>query len=212
MSPDAPLEQLKPFIASRLDPLDRAPSAPSRSDFDLNPTMARKEGRLREAAVLIPLVERDGKLTVLLTRRSDSLRDHTGQVAFPGGRLDPGETAPAAALREAREEIALDPAFVTLAGLSTDYETGTGFHVTPVVGFVRPGFTLRPDEAEVADVFEVPFAWLMDPANHERRSYDLPGGGTRWFHAIAYRERTIWGATAGMVRALFDRLYGEGAG
>ena len=204
----------KALIRARLDPLESfRPAEPARrSDFDLNPGWSGERPRpLREAAVLVPLVEREEGLSVLLTRRADTLTSHAGQIAFPGGRLDPGETPWAAALREAEEEIGLDPSLVEVAGLSSSYETGTGFHVTPVVGFVRPGFEVRPREAEVADVFETPFAFLMDAANHERRFYDLPDGGRRWFYAVPYQERVIWGATAGMVRCLWERLQCEAA-
>jgi 8-oxo-dGTP pyrophosphatase MutT (NUDIX family) len=163
---------------------------------------------LHPAAVLVPLVERAGGLTVLLTKRSDTLRNHSGQVAFPGGRCEPGEAPWDAALREAQEEIGLDPSFVTLAGLSTGYRTVSDFHIIPVVGFVRPGFQLKINDAEVADVFEAPFAYLMNPANHERRFHEQPDTGLRrHYYAMPYEERFIWGATAGMLRALYDRLY-----
>lgn len=202
------------LLRARLDPLESfTPAAPAqRSDFDLNPEWndARPAAWV-EAAVLIPLIERDAGLSVLLTRRADTLNRHAGQVAFPGGRLEAGETPWAAALREAQEEIDLDPAFVEVAGLGSSYQTGTGFHVTPVVGFLKSGFAVAPQEAEVAEIFEIPFAALMDAANHERRHWDLPGGQRRWFYAIPYGERTVWGATAGMVRSLWERLYEEAA-
>jgi 8-oxo-dGTP pyrophosphatase MutT (NUDIX family) len=149
---------------------------------------------------------------VILTRRADTLRRHTGQIALPGGRRDPGETASQTALREAHEEIGLDPAFVSLAGLSTPYRTGTGFLVTPVVGFVRPGFTLTASPDEVADIFETPFGFLMDPANYEQQERALPSGELRRFYATTYEDRYIWGATAGMLRALYERLYGAALG
>jgi 8-oxo-dGTP pyrophosphatase MutT (NUDIX family) len=136
---------------------------PARSDFDLNPGAERPERTLRPAAVLIPVIAGPEGATVLMTRRSDSLASHTGQIAFPGGRLDPGETAIEAALREAFEEVALDPALVEVLGVGDAYETGTGFLVTPVVGWLtaRPQTTPSPDE--VAEVFEVPWDFLMDP-------------------------------------------------
>jgi 8-oxo-dGTP pyrophosphatase MutT (NUDIX family) len=163
---------------------------------------------VRPAAVLVGLIERKEGLSVLLTRRSDSLRSHTGQVAFPGGRMDPGETPWQAALREAEEEVGLSPSHVSLAGLSTPYRTGTGFLVTPVVGFVPPDLSFTPNPHEVADVFETPFGFLMDPANYERRHYDLPDGRRRHYYAMTWENQLIWGATAGMLRALHDRLYG----
>ncbi|MDR3509608.1 MAG: CoA pyrophosphatase, partial [Caulobacteraceae bacterium] len=166
---------------------------------------------LKAAAVLVPLVEREAGVTVLLTRRADTLRSHGGQVAFPGGQIDAGETPWAAALREAREEIGLDAGLVTLAGLSCGYQTTSGFDITPVVGFVEPNFTLKANPAEVADIFESPFAFLMNPDNHERRFLDGTDGARRHFYAMPYQERLIWGATAGILRALYERLYGATA-
>ena len=146
---------------------------------------------------------------MLLTRRADTLRRHTGQVAFPGGRCDPGETPWETALREAQEEIGLDPTHVELVGLSTPYRTaGTGYQITPVVGFVSPGFTLTPNPDEVADIFETPFGFLMDPANLEQQERETPAGDRRRFYAATWEGQYIWGATAGMLRALYDRLYG----
>ena len=208
--------ELRDWIGEHLDPLEaHDPAHPHHggriaSDFDLSkaygPTEA--DGPLTPAAVLIGLVERDHGLTVLLTRRADTLRRHTGQVALPGGRRDPGETPWQTALREAHEEIGLEPRFVSVAGLSTPYRTGTGFLITPVVGFVRPGFTLEANPAEVADIFETPFGFLMDPANLEEHERELPNGERRRFYAYTHEDRFIWGATAGMLRALYDRLYG----
>ncbi|HEY5105158.1 MAG TPA: CoA pyrophosphatase [Caulobacteraceae bacterium] len=204
--------QLRAWIAGHLDPLDATPSddgAPVRSDFDLNPAHAPSQSvELTPAAVLVGLVEHADGLSVILTRRADTLRRHTGQIAFPGGRTDPGETPWATALREANEEIGLDPALVSLAGLSTPYRTGTGFHITPVVGFIAPGAALTANPDEVADIFETPFGFLMDPANHEQHRRTVPGGEERRFYAMTWEDRFIWGATAGMLRALYDRLYG----
>ena len=147
--------------------------------------------------------------TVLMTRRSDSLASHTGQIAFPGGRLDPGETAGQAALREAFEEVALDPGVVELLGLGDPYETGTGFLVTPVVGWLTAPPQVTPSPDEVAEVFEAPWDFLMDPVNHRRDYYDPEDGPRRWFWAMPYRERYIWGVTAGILKGLFVRLYGD---
>lgn len=199
-------------MARHLDPLegDPAQGVAVRSDFDLSaaygPTEA--DGPLTPASVLIALVEREAGLSVILTRRADHLRRHTGQVALPGGRRDPGETPWQTALREAHEEIGLHPDFVTVIGLSTPYRTGTGYLITPVVGFVRAGFTLTANPDEVADIFETPFGFLMDPANLEEHERELPTGETRRFYAYTHEDRFIWGATAGMLRALYDRLYG----
>ena len=210
MNPNAPADELRDWIGRRLDPFDAASSSHEpRSDFDLNPMMNAGEPiAVRPAAVLVGLIERKEGLSVLLTRRSDSLRSHTGQVAFPGGRMDPGESPWQAALREAEEEVGLSPSHVSLAGLSTPYRTGTGFLVTPVVGFVPPDLSFTPNPHEVADVFETPFGFLMDPANYELRHYDLPDGRRRHYYAMTWENQLIWGATAGMLRALHDRLYG----
>ncbi len=204
-------EELRRWIASHLDPLDATivGGMQVRSDFDLNPAHTHEApASLTPAAVLVGLVERAEGLTVLLTRRADSLRQHTGQIALPGGRCDPGETPWTTALREAEEEIGLSPDLVELAGLSTPYQTRTGYYITPVVGFVTPSFTLAPNPHEVADIFETPFGFLMDPSNHEQHHREVPGGDVRRFYAMTWEDRYIWGATAGMLRALYDRLYG----
>lgn len=186
-----------------------ADALPARSDFDLNPD-ARMSGRtLRPAAVLIPVIARTEGATVLMTRRSDSLASHTGQIAFPGGRLDPGETAVEAALREAFEEVALDPGVVEVLGIGDPYETVTGFLVTPVVGWLTEPPSVKASPDEVAEVFEAPWDFLMDPANHRRDSYELEGQARRWFWAMPYGERYIWGATASILRGLCARLYGD---
>jgi 8-oxo-dGTP pyrophosphatase MutT (NUDIX family) len=207
---------LRDWIGEHLDPLHdhAAASRPRVSDFDLTPDGAPGvlDEPLTPAAVLIGLIEREHGLTVLLTRRADTLRSHTGQVALPGGRQDPGETPWETALREAREEVGLEPRYVHLAGLSTPYQTGSGFLVTPVVGFVRPGFTLTANPGEVADIFETPFGFLMDPANHQEHERELPTGERRRFYAMTHDEQYIWGATAGILRALYLRLYGAALG
>ena len=200
---------LRTWIASHLDPLEDRQDAEIRSDYDLEPgRQPMATGPLKLAAVLVGLIERETGYSVLLTRRSDTLRRHTGQIAFPGGRRDPGETPWRTALREAHEEVGLHPDFVEVAGLLTPYQTGTGYLITPVVGFVREGFALEANPDEVADIFETPFGFLMDPANHEEREGVAPSGETRRFYAITHENRFIWGATAGMLRALYDRLYG----
>lgn len=204
------LSTLRVRLAERLEPVEgwRPDGAAARSDFDLNPEAERPERTLRPAAVLIPVIAGSDGATVLMTRRADSLASHTGQIAFPGGRLDPGETAVDAALREAMEEVALDPALVEVLGVGDAYETGTGFLVTPVVGWLtRPPVT-APALDEVAEVFEVPWDFLMDAANHRRDSYERDGQPPRWFWAMPYGERYIWGVTAGIIRALHTRLYG----
>ena len=209
MTPPNGEAAFRDWVSRHLDPLDSPPAAIGRSDFDLSPHQTPAEAAvLTPAAVLVGLVARDHGLSVILTRRSDALRRHTGQIALPGGRCEAGETPWQAALREAHEEIGLEPALVSLAGLSTPYRTGTGFHVVPVVGFVGEGYEPRPNPDEVAEVFETPFGFLMDPASYEQREMRTADGLKRRFYAATWEDRTIWGATAGMLRALYDRLYG----
>ncbi len=207
------LKTLRTRLVERLAPVDgwRADGRAARSDFDLNPTASRPWIELRPAAVLIPVVARPQGATVLLTRRADTLASHTGQIAFPGGRLDPGEDAVTAALREADEEVALNPGAVEVLGLSDAYETGTGFLVTPVVGWLRDPPEVTPSPHEVAEVFETPWDFLMDAANHRRDFYDLEAGLRRWFWAMPWGERYIWGVTAGILKGLHARLYGDEA-
>ncbi|MEP7300335.1 MAG: CoA pyrophosphatase [Caldimonas sp.] len=166
------------------------------------------------ASVLIAIVLRD-EPTLLLTQRTDHLTDHPSQISFPGGRAEPGDRdATAVALREAEEEIGLAPDRVEVLGSLPTYTTGTGFVVTPVVGLVRPGFDLKIDPHEVAEVFEVPLAFLMDPANHQRHAVDLEDGRREFFSmpwpasgGDAARQRYfIWGATAAMLRNLYRFL------
>lgn len=159
-----------------------------------------------DAAVLVPLVLRD-EVTVLLTERTAHLSTHSGQVAFPGGKRDPEDADPAAtALREAHEEVGLDATYVQVLGCLPVYATGTGFQVTPVVALVDPAAPLRPNPYEVADMFEVPLRFLLDPAHHERHRYEWDGLQREWF-AMPYqdgaRQRYIWGATAGMLRNFY---------
>ena len=207
------LVSLRERLLERLAPVSEwtPGSPPRRSDYDLNPDAPRPGRTLRPAAVLVPVIARPGGTTVLLTRRSDSLASHTGQIAFPGGRLDPGETAAQAAVREAWEEVSLDPGAVEVLGVGDGYETVTGFMVTPVVGWLAEPPVVSPSPDEVAEVFEAPWDFLMDPANHRRDFHDPDAGPRRWFWAMPYRERYIWGATAAIVRALRARLYGDEA-
>ncbi len=162
-----------------------------------------------DAAVLIPLVERPEGVNVLLTQRTDHLNNHAGQISFPGGRLEEGEENDpfGAALRETEEEIGLPAERIEVIGRLDDYYTGTGFHIVPVVGWIVPPFTLKPDSFEVAEVFEVPLSFLCDAANY-RRDFATFRGRERWFHAVPYKERYIWGATAGMLvnlRTILER-------
>lgn len=182
--------------------------AVARGDDDLNPDMKPDtHGRpLKRAAVLVPLVDRADGMTVLLTRRTDHLHDHAGQISFPGGRIDPGDVdATAAALRETEEETGLDRAHIDLIGQLDTYVTRTGFEVTPIVGLVRPGFTLNPDSFEVAEVFEVPLAFFL-AADSRRMESRIWQGHTRYFYVYPYRDYYIWGATAGMLNNLAEIL------
>jgi 8-oxo-dGTP pyrophosphatase MutT (NUDIX family) len=159
------------------------------------------------ASVLVPLVERPEGLTVLLTRRTAHLTDHPGQISFPGGRAEAFDDSPVdTALRETEEEIGLHRRHVEVLGVLPDYLTATGYCVTPVVALVAPPFEVEADADEVAEIFEVPLAFLMDGANHQRMSFDLPEGGRRSFYAMPYGDYFTWGATAGMLRNLFHFL------
>jgi 8-oxo-dGTP pyrophosphatase MutT (NUDIX family) len=161
---------------------------------------------LTPAAVLFPIVLRDAGHTVLLTQRTAHLRDHAGQIAFPGGRVEAEDASPLhTALRETEEEIGLPRRQVDILGYLPEYRTGTGFRVTPVVALVRPPFELVLDPYEVADAFEVPLSFLLDQANHQRHSLHYRGA-LRHFFAMPYGDYFIWGATAGMIRALSERL------
>jgi 8-oxo-dGTP pyrophosphatase MutT (NUDIX family) len=156
-------------------------------------------GRRIPAAVLIGVVDRPQEPAVLLTQRTDHLRDHAGQISFPGGRIEPGDASTAAAaLREAEEEIGLDPARVEILGELAPYDTVTGFRIHPVVGWIAPPFALRLDRYEVADAFEVPLRFVVDPLNHRRHSLRR-GTLTRGYYVLPYQGRFIWGATAGML-------------
>jgi 8-oxo-dGTP pyrophosphatase MutT (NUDIX family) len=156
------------------------------------------------AAVLIAITDRP-EPGVILTVRREHMRTHAGQVAFPGGRLDPGEDAIGAALREAQEEILLDPAAVDVIGMIEPYRTVTNYRVTPVIGVIPPDLPLEPHEHEVADWFEAPLAFLLDPANQQRLSA-LFQGRERHYYEIAWNGRRIWGATAAMIVNLSRRL------
>jgi len=164
-----------------------------------------REQPVRPAAVLIGIVEREEPM-VLLTQRSAHLADHAGQIAFPGGKIDATDATPLdTALREAEEEIGLDRAYVHPIGYLGVYGTGFGFRILPTVARVRPGFTLAINRSEVVDAFEVPLAFLMNPANHHVHSKEFRGM-ERSYYAMPYAERYIWGATAGMLRVLYERI------
>ena len=160
-------------------------------------------GPLRPAAVLVPIVLPESEPTLLLTRRTDHLHHHPGQVSFPGGRVEEQDTSPIeTALRETEEEISLARHHVELLGCLPQYRTGTGFDVTPVVGLVTPPFELSPDAFEVAEVFEVPLSFLLDEANHQLHRVEVRGK-LREYYAMPYGDYFIWGATAGMIVSLY---------
>ncbi|HEX5803410.1 MAG TPA: CoA pyrophosphatase [Azospira sp.] len=162
--------------------------------------------RLTPAAVLVPIVRHASAPTLLLTQRTAHLRDHAGQISFPGGRIEPDDPSIVhAALREAEEEVGLAASHVEVVGYLPDYRTSTGFSVTPVVAFVTPPFALRPDPFEVAEVFEVPLAFLLDPANHQQHEVHWRGR-LRQYYAMPYGDYFIWGATAGMIMSLYRHL------
>jgi 8-oxo-dGTP pyrophosphatase MutT (NUDIX family) len=162
---------------------------------------------LRDAAVLIPVVDRGPEATVLLTKRAEKMRLHSGQIAFPGGHIDATDGSPeAAALREAEEEIGLGAAFIDVVGRMPDYVSGSGYRIAPVLSVVRPGFLLTINKDEVDDAFEVPLRFLMDPENH-RRDSRVWEDRERFFYTMPYGERYIWGVTAGILRTLYERLY-----
>ena len=163
-------------------------------------------GRVVPAAVLVPIVARPESLSVILIQRPQTMAAHAGEVSFPGGKVDAADPSPVeTALREAEEEIGLARAHVEVLGFLDCYQVGSGFRIVPVVGLVTPPFTLDVDAREVVDAFEVPLAFLMDSANHQKRSREARGE-TQWFYAMPYEGRFIWGATANIIRNLFERL------
>lgn len=166
------------------------------------------EFKLRRASVLVPLVDRPAGLTVLLTQRTEHLSSHAGQISFPGGRAEEYDSSPIeTALRESEEEIGLHRRHVQIVGVLPEYITASAYRVRPVVALVTPPFDLTADPGEVAEIFEVPLAFLMNGAHHQRMSFDLPeGAGRRSFYAMPYERFFIWGATAGMLRNLFHFL------
>ena len=181
---------------------------PRRDDHDLDPVMQAIAAvrPIRPAAVLVPVVDRDEPM-VLLTQRTAHLKDHAGQISFPGGKIEGTDLSPAAAaVREAEEEIGLSPRLVEPLGYLDLYLTTLGYRIVPTLARVLPGLQLRLNREEVEDAFEVPLAFLMAPDNHQRHSSDW-NGMTRTFYAMPFGERYIWGATAGILRNLYERIY-----
>ena len=201
------IQTIEQRVASARDwrgtPLGEAGDMSVRERAQMHAALGRA---VRPAGVLLLLVERGADLSLVLTQRTAHLRDHPGQISFPGGRVEAHDATPVAtALRETAEEIGLAPDHVDILGFLPEYRTGTGFRVIPVVASVRPPFALTPDPFEVAEVFEVPLTFLLDPANHQRHSLHYRGA-LRQYYAMPYGDYFIWGATAGMIRSLADRL------
>ena len=193
-----------PDITERLQAWLRR--APAHTGDDEIWRLRSGRAELTAAAVLVPIVRREPELTVLFTERTGYLTDHAGQISFPGGRAEPDDvTMEATALRETEEEIGLGRNHIEVLGRLPEYITATGFRVTPVVGWIEPGFSLAPDPFEVAEVFEVPLTFLLDPANHQQKSV-VWEGRERQYYAMPYQSRYIWGATAGMLLSLYHAL------
>ncbi len=193
------MEQLRAHL------LQAPPELREHDDFD--PPFLAAAADAVKAAVLLPVIQRaEGEPHLLFTRRTERLARHSGQVSFPGGRSEERDLSPVeTALRETFEETGIGPSFVTVAGYLERYLTGTGFDIQPVVGLVKDGFALTPDPREVAEIFEVPLAFLCDPANRRRESREI-GGRQRSFYAFRYGGHEIWGATAAIVVSLAQRL------
>ena len=182
--------------------------APDREPNDLHAITLKEGQRVTEAAVLVPLVNRPGEVRLLLTQRTAHLDDHAGQISFPGGRVEAGDSSrEETALRETEEEVGLPRAAVTVLGRLPNYEIPSGFRITPVVGWIEPPFTVKPDPFEVAGVFEAPLEHFLDAARYQRRQFHFRGRH-RHYLAIPYEGRYIWGATAGMLYNLCRMLRG----
>ena len=197
------IDALRPRLHAEIPPV---PLTPRRGDYDLNPdTRPQARGQLAPAAVLLAVVQR-AEPQILFTERTAHLPRHAGQVSFPGGRAHPDDaTLVETALRETQEETGIEPAFITIAGFLDAYETGTGYAILPVVGLLAEGFALAPDANEVAEVFEVPLVFLLDPRNRERHAREWQGR-RREFYAFTHDGHYIWGATAAMLVDFGERL------
>ncbi|MGD0141876.1 MAG: CoA pyrophosphatase [Rhizomicrobium sp.] len=197
------LEILRPRLLTEPSAL---PLVPKRGDYDLDPAARREpRGELAPAAVLLPIVLRS-EPTILFTERTAHLSRHAGQVSFPGGRANPDDLSLVeTALRETQEETGIAAGYVTIAGFLDPYETGTGYAILPVVGLLTEGFVLMPDPNEVAEVFEVPLAFLLDSKNRERHSREWQGR-QRSYYAYNYSGHYIWGATAAILSGFAERL------
>ena len=198
-------DDFRDLVRSRLSELEEH----DHGDYQLNPHFRQwvLDNARTEAAVLVPIVERPDQLHVILTRRMDHLTSHSGQIAFPGGKIDPDdEDAESAALREASEEISLPPDQVEIIARLPEYKTGSGYRIVPVIGLVDAAVKLRPNPAEVDYVFEVPLSYLMDPKNHRRGSRTFRGQERHYFE-MPFGEHHIWGITANMLHMMYERLF-----
>lgn len=204
MTPEALLD----LLDAKLDHPNRPAASALHGDGDLDGRVIPSGAPLNQAAVLAPLILHDGPPRFLFTMRAAHLTKHAGQISFPGGGREPGESLVQTALRETQEEIGIGPEYIDILGCYDPYETVTAYQVTPFVGVLKPGFKVTPDHREVSEVFETPFDFLMNAANHERHEMEFRGK-IRRFWAMPWEERYIWGATAGMLKALHDRLFGE---
>ena len=181
----------------------------SESDSKIDEILSHSHKKLIPAAVLVPLINQESEITVLLTKRTKNLNNHAGQISFPGGRMDKNDRDPEhTALRETEEEIGLGKRQIEVVGRLNDYVVGTGFLVSPIIGFIDPPFQLTPHENEVAEVFEAPLSFITHPDNFERRTRMIRGTERSYF-AIEWKNRLIWGATAGMLKDLSQRLWGR---
>jgi 8-oxo-dGTP pyrophosphatase MutT (NUDIX family) len=200
-------DDIEQRLRARLDPFDGSAPARVRGDHDLNPPWDDFQPESRPAAVLAPIIKRREGWTMLFTQRAENTPAHPGQISFPGGRMQAGDASLLeTALRETEEEIGLSRSFIEPLGTWEPYQTGTGFLITPIVGLVEPGFALTLCAREVANVFEAPLSFLFGPDNHKLNDMEWEGRQRR-FWSMPYGEREIWGATAGMLRALYERLY-----
>lgn len=197
------------FRARALDRLAGGVNEPA-GDHILNPDIVdygEQLDRIKDAAVLIGIVDRGQDASIILTQRTVHLRSHAGQIAFPGGKIDEDDKGPVeAALREAHEEVGLDSDQVEILGDLGNYYSGSGYRIVPVLATVRPPLILSPNPAEVDEVFEVPLSFLMNPENHHKKS-GVFRGQTRYYYSMPFQQRNIWGVTAGILRVLYDRIY-----